>query len=77
MKVYKAQAINHHLKLLSVQVMNDLLHDFVLSHENKSIVQRYFRFFEIGNCHLFLQSDLCYQLFNNLILHVPSLSFPG
>lgn len=47
MKVNETQPIHNHFKLFSIQVVNDLLHHFVLGHQNKDVVQRDLRFFKV------------------------------
>ncbi len=47
MEVNVTQSINNHLEFLSVQVVYDLSHHFVLSHQHENIVKRYLRFLEV------------------------------
>ncbi len=39
MKVNETQPVNDHFKLFSIQVVNYLLHHFVLGHQDKDVVQ--------------------------------------
>lgn len=72
-KVNITQSINHHFKFLSVQVINYLLHYFVLSHQDKNVVKWDSRFFEFWQWQWMLLSNLCYELLYQLVLLVSIL----
>ena len=68
MEVNITQPINYHLKLLSVQFINDLPYYLILSHQHKNVVKRYLWFLELWVWEVMLQSHLFYQLLYYFIL---------